>query len=165
MNTVARDVPPTGTFSIGTGNASTNVEPKRRAARPASSAAEGSNAAKEATETTTAIVAPKSTGAMTGSRRRDSREKRSCACAAGGRLSPRVTSLAVDPILRPLPARVVPVASVYLPQLLSLELKQRCGSLPCFGGSLVAIGTELELVFAEPGKHVWRAVEGGHEQA
>jgi hypothetical protein len=42
MKTVASEVPPTGTFSIGTGKASTNVEASSNATSPARVAAEGS---------------------------------------------------------------------------------------------------------------------------
>ena len=48
MKTVASDVPPTGTFSIGTGKASTKVEARSSATRPARVAADGSYAASDA---------------------------------------------------------------------------------------------------------------------
>src|SRR5215211_5967386 len=103
MKTVASEVPPTGTFSIGTGNASTKVEATSNAASPASSPAEGSDAAKDDAASTTATVAVKTTGTMTGSKRLISRENRSVGFAWSERVSPRVTSVAVDPNPRPLP--------------------------------------------------------------
>src|SRR5687768_10736627 len=89
MKTVASDVPPTGTLSIGTGNASTHVAARSSAASPARSVGEGSSAARADTASTTASVPPKTTGATTGRRRAVSR-------ATG---SPRVLSGRVSAVL------------------------------------------------------------------
>jgi hypothetical protein len=76
MKTVARDVPPTGTFSIGTGKASTNVAATARAVIPASVAGEGSTAARAASARIVTKVPPKTTGATIGSSRVVSRDTR-----------------------------------------------------------------------------------------
>src|ERR687891_2353039 len=127
MKTVASDVPPTGTFSIGTGNASTKVAAARSATRPASWAGEGSKAAKAEVPRTSTTVAKKSTGAMTGRSRRVSRERRSGERGSSGRLSPLVTSVAVDPTCGPFQPSWPPVrtsGSPYSPQLPFPRLKQ-----------------------------------------
>ena len=74
MKTVASDVPPTGTFSIGTGKASTNVEARSSATRPARVAAEGSYAAMRARANTQTSVPAKTTGATMGRSREVSRD-------------------------------------------------------------------------------------------
>ncbi len=80
MKTVASDVPPTGTFSMGTGKASTKADAKRSTARPASMDGDGSSAARAEIATTTATVPAKTTGTTTGSRRLVSRETRTAPC-------------------------------------------------------------------------------------
>src|ERR687892_563473 len=120
MKTVARDVPPTGTFSIGTGNASTKVAAARSATRPASWAGEGSKAAKTEVARTSTTVATNSTGAMTGRSRRVSRERRSGERESSGRVSPQLPFPGLKQGMRPL----LPAAEERRP-LASEELDRR----------------------------------------
>ena len=78
MKTVASDVPPTGTFSMGTGKASTNVAARSRAIIPARVAGDGSTAASEESASTVTKVPPKTTGATIGRSRVVSLDTRIC---------------------------------------------------------------------------------------
>ena len=78
MNTVASDVPPTGTFSMGTGKASTNAAATRSAVIPASVAEDGSSAASAESARIVTSVPPKMTGATIGRSRAVSLDTRIC---------------------------------------------------------------------------------------
>ena len=82
MKTVASDVPPTGTFSIGTGKASTKVAATSSAIVPASVAGEGSAAAMAESARTVTSVPPKTTGATIGRSLAVSRDTRTCRTAS-----------------------------------------------------------------------------------
>jgi hypothetical protein len=76
MKTVASDVPPTGTFWIGTGKASATVEAASSANSAVSSVAVGSEVARLASAAAVITAAPVETGMKTGKRRSVSREMR-----------------------------------------------------------------------------------------
>jgi hypothetical protein len=76
MKTVASDVPPTGTFWIGTGKASATVEAARSANSARSSLAVGSEDARLASAVAEITAATIETGRKTGRRRSVSREMR-----------------------------------------------------------------------------------------
>jgi hypothetical protein len=78
MNTVASDVPPTGTFSIGTGKASTKVAATSSAVIPASVEEDGLAAARAESARIVTRVPPKTTGATIGRSRAVSLDTRIC---------------------------------------------------------------------------------------
>src|SRR3954468_4740251 len=73
MKIVAREVPPTGTFSSGTGMASATIVTSRRAQTPASVSGLGFEAAKAAAATARVTISATTTGSRTGRSRAVSR--------------------------------------------------------------------------------------------
>src|SRR5919109_781659 len=103
MKIVARDVPPTGTLSSGTGNASASVVTARSAPAPARVLRVGPEAAYAAAATTTAAVPRLATGRTRGRSRVVSRSSRRRRCSVDPFVLGPTSSAGRRAIARPFP--------------------------------------------------------------